>query len=145
MPYAIVAKTVNSWETRIRVRNQNTDIKWESYFIMQDLSCSWKQRKSWHLNWFAFYLFKCSHCSSLWSKVHLHCRQQTNSNIHCIYSTTFYFKDLGQKIRRWFTLAGQCWTWDETLGTVGFSMLTACDRVACISLHKFVCERDRKT
>lgn len=29
------------------------------------------------------------------------------TNIHCIYSTTFYFKDIVQKIWRRFTLAGQ--------------------------------------
>lgn len=35
------------------------------------------------------------------------------TNIHCIYSTTFYFKDIVQKIWRRFTLAGQdfCKMW----------------------------------
>lgn len=135
-------KLCYSWETRIRISNRNTDICMGNFLPYARSFMFMKTEGKLTLKLICLLSIKVlPSLQSLKQGPSALSAADQLTNIHCIYSTTFYFKDMGQKVRRRFTLAGQCWTWDEMLGTVGFSMPTACDRGACISLHK--CERQK--
>lgn len=113
--------------------NRKMDIHyfWESYFIMQDISHSYWQRKTWHIHWFFSFNYESAPIAHTLPTLKLGLSgtwaAPTHRHLLHLESVTFYFKDIRQKMRRW--TEALCWglngtKWEWMLGISSRSKIT---------------------